>query len=288
MKKPNPNLVYLNGKYLPIDQAQVSVLDRGFLLGDSVYEVIPVYFGKAFRLNEHLDRLDNSLKSIRLENTLARTELTIAIEKIITQSDCDHQSVYLQITRGVSEVRDHVFPDRYTPTLFIMSTHVDPHKFGSLKQGIKAITLDDIRWRYCSIKATTLLANVLARQRAADDNALEAILIRDGFALEGAASNLFIVEGSTIVTPPKGEELLPGITRDLILELAQNNSIATEETAISLDRLKAADEIWLSSSVREIVPVVMLDNQSVNDGLAGPMWRKVTKLFNNYKQSLKP
>jgi len=287
MSASNSDLVYLNGEYKPKNEASVSILDRGFLLGDSIYEVIPVYFGKPFRLEEHLIRLENSLQAIRLKNPLSAEEWQQAIRKITRQFDVNHQSIYLQVTRGVSMTRDHIFPEDCVPTVLIMSTPVDQSKHLELKGGITAITVDDIRWKLCRVKATTLLANVLARQQAIEENAMEAILIRDGYALEGAATNLFIVKNSIITTPPKGDELLPGITRDLILELAQANNIKFEEKSISLDQLRSADEIWLSSSVRELVAVIELDKEIINNGEPGPLWQKMSSLFDSYKQNLR-
>lgn len=278
--------VYLNGKILPETEAQISVMDRGFLLGDSVYEVIPIYNGKAFRQSEHLKRLDNSLKAIQINNPLSTQEWEKAIDDITSQYSQGRQSLYLQVTRGVAKVRDHVFPDpNIQPTVFIMSTPVKESTYSQLALGISAITMDDIRWQYCCIKATTLLANVLARQRAAEQNAAEAILIRNGYALEGAASNLFIIKNHEIITPPKGDELLPGITRDLILELAEANQLPYHEQPIPLEQLQNADEIWLSSSVRELVPVIQLDQKAVTQGHPGPLWKKMYQLFSAYKQT---
>lgn len=279
--------IYLNGEYLPLADAKISVLDRGFLLGDSIYEVIPVFAGKAFRLPHHLQRLNNSLDAIKIKNPHSEQEWHAIIKGISSQFANQDQSIYLQVTRGIAPIRDHVFPGSVHPSVFAMSTPIDPAKQANPEQGIAAITMNDLRWKLCCIKATTLLANVLARQTAAEQGAAEAILIRDGLALEGAASNLFIVRDGLLITPPKGDELLPGITRDLILELAAQNSIEFKEQSITQKELNEADEIWLSSSVREIAPVVKLDGTTQGNASPGPLWRQMNKLYQQYKQDLR-
>ncbi|MDO9371034.1 MAG: aminotransferase class IV, partial [Gammaproteobacteria bacterium] len=196
------------------------------------------------------------------------------------------QYVYLQITRGVAK-RDHAFPKDTAPTVFATSSPLPPIPETFATQGITAITLEDIRWKYCHIKAIALLPNILLRQEAIDRGATEAILIRDGSVTEGAASNLFIIKNNTVITPPKGPLLLPGITRDLILELAQAHGIASREAAISEGELRAADEIWLTSSTKEIMPVTTLDGVTVSGGKPGPVWVRMTALFQDYKHKLR-
>lgn len=278
--------VFLNGKFLPLSKANVSVLDRGFLLGDGIYEVIPVYSGKLFRLDQHLQRLDDSLKGVQITPPYNHEEWEKILMDLVSRTEGDDQSVYLQITRGVAPKRDHEFPKNITPTVFAMSNAFSLPDSGLLETGISVITLEDIRWRYCNIKAITLLANVLSRQQALDEGAMDAILVRDGDAIEGAASNLFIVKDNTIITPPKSEKLLPGITRDLILELAQANSIPYKEAIISEMDLESADEIWLSSSTKEILPVTLLNNKVVGNGKPGHVWQQMLSIYQEYKQSL--
>ncbi len=281
--------VYLNGEFLPLDQAKVSVLDRGFIFGDGVYEVIPVYGGQLFRLSEHLQRLDQSLAGIRLGNPLAYDLWNSILEELVERNAVDEsgdQSLYLQVTRGVAK-RDHVFPKGVTPTVFAMSNPLAPLPATLAAEGVTAITLDDIRWRYCNIKAITLLPNILLRQQALDAGAVEAILISDGEVTEGAASNLFIVKDNILITPPKGPRLLPGITRDLILELAETHGIACREGAIRDNELRAADEVWLTSSTKEILPVTHLDGKPVSGGKPGPMWVRVISLYQDYKRVLR-
>lgn len=281
--------VYLNGEFLPLDQAKVSVLDRGFIFGDGVYEVIPVYGGQLFRLNQHLQRLDHSLAGIQLDNPLAYDQWNSILEELVERNATEvygDQSVYLQVTRGVAK-RDHAFPKGVAPTVFAMSNPLAPLPVSLAAEGIAAITLDDIRWRYCNIKAITLLPNILLRQQALDANAAEAILISNGEVTEGAASNLFIVKDNILITPPKGPRLLPGITRDLILELAETHGIACREGAIRENELREADEMWLTSSTKEILPVTRLDGKAVSGGKPGPMWARVIALYQDYKRALR-
>jgi len=273
--------VYLNGQYLPLCDAKVSVMDRGFLFGDGIYEVIPSYSGKLFHFQDHMERLENSLSSIRLPNPHDRAQwLEILTPLLDTSLD---QSIYLQITRGVSDKRDHAFPENIVPTVFAMCSSIVP--LANLDSGVKAISVDDSRWELCNVKATTLLANILLRQQAVEQGCAEAILVKDGYVTEGAASNIFAVIDGILITPPMGPEILPGITRNVILELAKQNNIPYSEDIISLDALKTANEIWLTSSTREIVPVVQLDDETIANGKPGPIWRTMNQLFQAYKQS---
>lgn len=274
-------IVYLNGEYLPLSEAKISVLDRGFLFGDGVYEVIPAYFGKLFCLEAHLQRLNNSLSSIRLEIAKDRQQWLEIVQPLLVEGDA--QYIYLQITRGVADKRDHAFPEACQPTIFAMCSAIAPF---AREQGVQAITLDDMRWQLCNIKATTLLANILLRQQAVENNSAEAILIKDGYATEGAASNLFAVLDGVLVTPANSNEILPGITRDVIIDLAKANGISVHESTISLADLQTASEIWLTSSTREILPVITLDNQPVGSGQVGPVWHTMQKLFQEYKRAV--
>jgi len=279
-------IVYLNGQFIPEDKAQVSVLDRGFIFGDGVYEVIPVYGGRLFRLDEHIDRLDNSLNAIRLTNPLTRPEWESLLTTLVQHNGPGDLAVYLQITRGVAK-RDHALPSEPQHTVFAMANPLSTPNKADLISGVAAITHDDYRWKNCHIKSISLLPNILLRQQAIDAGAVEAILIRDDEATEGAASNLFIVDKGTIITPPKGHFLLPGITRDLILELAQENNLAYREASISATQLQHADEIWLTSSMKEIVPVTRLNDATIGNGTAGPIWTTMFDLFQDFKQQLR-
>ncbi len=276
-------IVYLNGEFLPLEEARIPVLDRGFIFGDGVYEVIPVYDGHLFRLEAHLQRLENSLNSIKLTNPFTQQQLTDILENLVTKNNAGDQSLYLQITRGVSK-REHNFPAGIEPTVFIMSNPIETQKPST---GVKAITHNDIRWQYCNIKAISLLPNVLLRNDAIDAGASENILIRDGYVMEGAASNVFIVVDEVAITPPKSQFILPGITRDLILEAMREANLPCREANIPQTQLHYAQEIWVTSSTREILPVTTLDEKIVGTGEPGPIWLKVWKIYQNYKQKLR-
>ncbi len=274
--------VFLNGKWLPADQAKVSAFDRGFVFGDGVYEVIPVYGKRPFRLTQHLARLDRSCNSIRLQNPHSGEEWTKIIGQLIEQSNSDDQSIYLQITRGVA-ARDHAFPVKVSPTSFAFSK---PLKYADNKEqenGVSAITTEDIRWLRCDIKSVALLANVILRQDAIESGAAEAILLRDESLTEGAASNIFIVKNDCIITPPKSELILPGITRDLIVELAQANDICMEERNVTVRELMTADEVWMSSSTKEILPIVTVNDTVIGNGKPGPMHKRLYDIYQAYK-----
>ncbi len=286
---PSSSICYLNGDYLPLGQAKVSVLDRGFIFGDGVYEVIPVYGDHLFRLQQHLQRLNNSLDAIKLANPLSDEQWHDMLQMLVKKNQDQHnpdKSVYLQLTRGVAK-RDHGFPKNTPVTIFAMSNPLLATDMEKMQAGVAAITLDDIRWRYCHIKTIALLPNILLKQQAIEKHASEAILVREGQVTEGSASNLFIVRNGVIKTPAKSERLLPGVTRDLIVELAQNNGMICEETTISETELHAADEIWLSSSTREILPITRLDEKTIGTGTAGPLWQKMIKIYQSYKQKLR-
>ncbi len=274
--------VYLNGQYLPFADAKISVMDRGFLFGDGVYEVIPAYAGKLFRLDDHLERLDNSLKSIRLQNPHTREQWRNLLTPLLKPGI--DQSVYLQITRGAAPKRDHAFPTDVSPTVFVMVSNINPHV--DENNGLKAISLEDSRWKLCETKAITLLANVLLRQEAVEHGCAESILFKEGFLTEGAASNVFAVINGVLMTPPKSPAILPGITRDVILEIAEKNNIPHSQQAISKADILAASEIWITSSTREIIPIVELDGVKVGNGKPGSVWKSFFKLFQEYKSSI--
>lgn len=275
--------VYLNGAFMPVEEAQVSVLDRGFLFGDGVYEVIPVYAGHVLRLDEHLQRLQQSLDAIQLEIT---EDWPALIAELIELNDGGDLSVYLQVTRGVAEKRDHAFPRVAVPTVFMMATAFTPVQDLEQVQGIKAVTVVDNRWLRCFIKSICLQPNVLLKQQATEAGALEAILIRDGFVTEAAAANVFVIKDGVIYTAPKDELILAGITRDLVLELARAVDIDCREEAPSVALLESADEVWISSSTREIVPVTELDGSPVGSGQIGPVWYNAMQQYQVYKQQL--
>lgn len=284
------SIVYLNTEYLPIDQAKVSVLDRGFLFADGVYEVIPAYGGHLLRMQEHMQRLQNNLDAIRLENPLSHQQWQEIIEKLLLDNPNtgpgDDKSIYLQVTRGASAIRNHGFPQMVKPTVFMMVNELAPVNKESLRAGVAAITLDDIRWKACHVKSISLLGNILLRQQAEDVGAAEAILISDGLVTEGAASNVFVVIDNILVTAPIGNRLLPGITRDLVLELAAAHNVVYQERNFTEAELLSASEIWLTSSTKEILPVVKLNGKPVANGQFGPIWENMIDLYMAYKEKL--
>jgi len=273
---------YFNGKFLPLSEISISPLDRGFVFGDGVYEVIPVYGGQPFRLDSHLQRLDNSLTAIRLANPYPHKQWHTLLTQLIEENHSGDQSLYIQITRGVAE-RDHAFPATGTPTVVAMSKPLP----AAQQSPVKAITLEDVRWHWCHIKATALLGNLLLRQQAVDAGCHEAILLRNGMLTEGAASNVFIVKNNTIMTPLKSQQILPGITRDIVVELAEKNRLNIAETEISEQDVLNADEIWITSSTKEIAPVIELNGQTVSNGQAGPVCQKMQQLFNEFKTQMR-
>lgn len=275
------SICYLNGEFLPLEEAKVPVLDRGFIFGDGIYEMIPAFSGHTFRLKEHLQRLISSLEAVHIKNPYSLLEWTDLIKKLVQKNAAKHQAIYLQITRGVAR-RDHAFPDDAEPTIFIMSNSLPESQ---KVKPVSAAVIQDPRWSNCDIKAISLLPNVLLRHQAREKGAYEAILIRDGFLTEGAASNVFIVSNGVVKTPPKGPKLLPGITRNLLIDLLQKNNILCEETEISEAELRDADEIWLTSSTKEIVPVTQLDNKNVGDGDVGVIWHRSVGLYQSFKDT---
>ncbi len=279
-------IVYLNGQYLPIEDAKISVLDRGFTFGDGVYEVIPVYKGHIFRMREHLERLNNSLDEVYIDRPYALEQwqgiLRELIEKNSIKNTGNDLSLYMQVTRGISE-RDHAIDIATKQTVFAMCRPLPEYDRCA---GISAIIEEDIRWKYCHIKAITLLPSVMLRHKARDAGATEAILVKDGYITEGAASNVFIVKNGIVKTPPKDGSLLPGITRDLVVELLTESGIPCEELAIKEIELKQADEIWITSSTWEIVPVTRLDNNPVGTGRPGEVWQQASEIYQTFKTGI--
>lgn len=277
--------VYLNGQFLPVNQAQISVMDRGFLFGDGVYEVIPVYNKKLFRLEQHLQRLNASLKAIRVEFDLNQYPWEKIFTQLIESSIStlgNNQAIYLQITRGATPERSHYFSSEIKPTIFAYAMPFNRLSYEDLNKGMSAITLEDIRWQNCYIKAITLLPNLLMYQHAKDSAANEAILLRNDEAVEASTSNLFIVKNNMIITPPLSNFLLNGVTRNLILELAKQNNLPCQENKITEAELRDADEIWVASSTKEIYPIIKLDGKSVGNGKPGLVWNKIIKYYKDY------
>ncbi len=279
--------IYLNGHYLPIEEAKISVLDRGFIFGDGVYEVIPVYSRRAFRLEEHLRRLHHSLDSILLLNPHSDEEWADILNELIARHAEEDQYLYLHITRGVAK-RDHAFPNPpVRPTVFIMSSPLLPPPAALLHSGISCITAPDNRWLRCDIKAISLLPNVLLRQLAIDAGCTETILIRNNeFLTEGAASNIFMVKNGELFAPPKDNLMLPGITYDVILEIAAANGIPHEVRRIVAEELLTADELLLTSSTREVLAITHVDGKAVGSGKPGAMFARLHALYQDFKHTV--
>ncbi|MDD5181411.1 MAG: D-amino acid aminotransferase [Gallionellaceae bacterium] len=278
--------VYLNGQFMPIEEARIPVLDRGFIFGDGVYEVIPVYSRRAFRLAEHLKRLQHSLDGIRLQNPHGEAEWTRIINELIARNEVADQYLYLHITRGAAK-RDHAFPmPPVAPTVFMMSNPLLTPPAPLLQSGVGAVSAADNRWLRCDIKAIALLPNVLLRQMAIDAGCAETILIRDGYMTEGAASNIFVVKNGRLLAPPKDNLMLPGITYDVVLEIAQADNIPHEVRKIAADEVFNADELLLTSSTKEVLAITTLDGKPVGDGKPGAMFARLHKLYQDFKRDV--
>ncbi|MDO6563276.1 aminotransferase class IV [Amphritea sp. 1_MG-2023] len=277
--------VFLNGEYIAEDQAQVSVFDRGFLFGDSVYEVIPFYQGVGFRLDEHLQRLAYSLEAIQI---VADYDWSAILTRLVDLNGGGNLSVYLQISRGSAGRRSHIYDANMIPTVFACCNPIkDIYDAGPDSiAGVRAMVTDDLRWGRCDIKSTGLLPNILVMQQAKQAGVQEGLMMRDGLLTEGASCNVMLVEKGVIYTPRGGAEILGGTTRELIRELAANNGIVMQEADIDYARLLAADEVWLSSSTRAVVPVIEIDGQPVADGKKGPLWAQMFELFTRYQNDL--
>ncbi len=267
---------YLNGEFLPLDQARVPVLDRGFIFGDGVYEVIPVYDRAPFRLEEHLRRLKRSLAAIALTNPHDDAGWSALIDTLIAHHPWPDQSVYLHVTRGVAP-RNHAFPEGVKPTVFMMSGALRLPSEAERTMGVSALSLPDFRWLRCDIKSIALLGNCLLRQAAVEAGCKEAILFRDGWLTEGAASNIFVVSHGVLLAPPADHLILPGITYELTIELARTHGLPCEVRPVSEAETRAADEIWLSSSTNEVLAITRLDGKPVGGGMPGPVWQQMAQ-----------
>lgn len=282
--------VYLNGQFLPLAEAKISVLDRGFVFGDGVYEVVPVYSEKPFRLDEHLRRLQASLDHIRLVNPHETAEWRERILQLIALQDFADQSLYIQVTRGTpvegQPPRDHAFPEEVSPTVFMFAQPLLTATPEQKATGVCAVTAVDNRWLRCNIKAISLLANILLKQQAIDADCAETVMLRGGFLTEGAASNIFVVKDGVLMAPPPSNLMLTGTTYDVVLELAAAHSIPHEVRAISEAEVRSADELWMTSSTREIMAIVMLDGAPVGAGVPGPLAQRMDGLYQTFKHQV--
>ncbi|MFO7543223.1 MAG: D-amino acid aminotransferase [Thiobacillus sp.] len=277
--------VYLNGEFMPLAEAKIPVLDRGFVFGDGVYELVPVYSGQPFRLDDHLRRLQASLDGIRLANPHGIDVWRGLILQLVGLQDFADQSVYIQVTRGVA-LRDHPFPRGVPPTVFMFAQPLVTASAEQKAAGACAVTAVDNRWMRCDIKAISLLANILLRQQAVDAECAETLLLRDGWLTEGTASNIFVVKNGVVRTPPPSNLMLTGVTYDVVLELAAAHGIASEVRAISEAEVRDADELWMTSSTREIMPIVKLDGVPVGAGVPGPLARQMDALYQTFKHQV--
>ena len=276
------SIVYLNGRYLPIEEATVSVLDRGFIYGDGVYELIPVYRRQPYRMAQHLQRLQHSLDGIRLANPHTAAEWGAIVTALVAKQPFDDQGVYFQVTRGAAK-RDHTFPKDVPATVFMMSNPLATPSADVVESGVACVTAVDSRWMHCDIKSISLLGNVLMRQFAADQDAVETVMFRNGYLTEASASNVLIVRDGKIFAPPKDNLILPGITYGAIYDLAQQGGIPFEMRPVRESEAWTADELWLSSSTKEVLAITTLDGKPVGNarhaGRPGPVFRKMFALF---------
>lgn len=279
------NIVYLNGVFLPASDAHISVFDRGFLFGDSVYEVIPFYQGTGFQLKHHIQRLRNSLRAVRIHSELDWADI---MQELVEQNGGGNLSVYLQVSRGDVGERSHGFDEAMAPTVFACCQPIrDIYSLDvSEVAPIKVIVTADMRGHRCDIKSTCLQPNIMVLQQARAQGAGEALQMRDGLLTEGTSSNLYIVRQNVIYTPKLGSEILGGVTRQLVLELADEHGIQLQETDLDYEQLLDADEVWISSSTRAVVPVVEVDGEMIGEGTPGPLWKQMYQLFVEYHQVL--
>jgi D-alanine transaminase len=277
------DIVYLNGEFMPIEEARIPVLDRGFIFGDGVYEVIPVYSRRPFRPAEHLRRLQYSLDKVRIDNPHSADEWTRLLGEIIQRNAGDDQSVYLQVTRGVAK-RDHAFPKGIKPTVFMMSNPLVTPAPALVESGVACITAQDYRWLNCDIKSVSLLGNCMLRQLSVDAGAAETILFRDGQLTEASSSNVFIVRDGVVFAPPKDHLVLPGITYDVVIEIARAREFQIEIRPVSEAEVRSADEVWVTSSTKEVLAVTTLDGKPVGDGRPGPLFRRMHALYQSFKK----
>ena len=276
--------VFLNGSWLPAQEARVSVMDRGFLFGDGVYEVIPVYSRQAFRLEQHLARLQKSLDGIQLANPHRLEEWIAFVTRLAREAEWEDQSIYIQVTRGPMAVRNHAFPREITPTVVLLAEPMSPPPASQREQGIATVSAADIRWLRCDLKTTSLLANCLLRQLAVAAGCVETVLFRDGFLTEGSASSIFVVKDGVLLAPIKNHLMLPGITYDVVLELAAQHRLPFEVRDITEAETRAADELWMCSSTKEVLPIVTLDERKVGaDGTPGPTFAKMYAWYQEFK-----
>jgi len=277
---------YLNGDLIPVDEAKIPALDRGFLFGDAIYEVIPVYAGVLFRAQSHIERLMRGLEKINIADRRSAEDWHALFQSVANANGAVDQYIYVQVTRGVSRYRDHATPKDIEPLVFAMAQKLAPRSEQIGLSGIQAVLLEDTRWARCDIKSTSLLANVLLRQSALEQDCSEALLHRDGYITEGAASTVMMIKNDTLVVPPNDHEVLPGTTRRLVEELADTIALTCETRKFRVDELLKADEVLLSAATKEVMPVCSIDSKPIGDGKPGQWWRKLDTAYQTYKSTL--
>src|ERR1700734_188802 len=285
MSGPLP-ICYLNGAYLPLSEARVSPFDRAFLFGDAVYEVVPLYGSRLFRLRQHLDRLNRSLAAIRMPPAMSHGDWAHVCQELISRNSADQGHLYMQVSRGAEFGRNHAWPEGLKPTLFAYCTELDPLPDALLEHGVAAVTATETRWARRDIKATALLANILLKKLSADAGAYETILLENGELTEGSSTTVHVVKGGVIHTPPNGHHILPGTTRDVVGELASRLSVRSESGRVTEAELRTADEIWLAFSTRGVLPVTALDGAPVGSGKPGPLFKRMNAAFVAYTREL--
>jgi D-alanine transaminase len=278
-------IAHFNGELLPLDEIRISPLDRGFIFGDGVYEVVPAYGGALLRAREHFQRLQRSMDEIKLANPHTVDQWIAEVNRLLAHHP-GNQSVYIQVTRGAPQKRDHVIPKGLVPTVFMMASPLPTPSQEMVDKGVACVSAKDFRWEKCHIKSTSLLGNVLARQISADAGATETILFRSGFLTEAAASNVFIVKDGAVAAAPQDNHILLGITYELLTELARDGKLRFDVRPVAEAEVRAADEIWLSSSTKEVLAVTTLDGKPVGAGVPGPVFRRMHALFQEYKARL--
>jgi D-alanine transaminase len=273
-----PNIAFVNGRFMPLADARVSVEDRGFQFGDGVYELIRTYGGRLYHLRDHLERLEQSADAIGLSIVYSKSRWKMILEKAHTQSGYPEAKIYIQVTRGAAP-RDHSFPKKSRMSVIVTVRKLVPLRPKLREKGASVITVTDLRWGRCDIKTINLLPNVMARQKARSAGAFEALFVRDGLVMEGAGSNVFAVIKGQIVTPPKGPAILPGITRDLVIAQARDARDSVIEKGIRLEELLGAEDVFLTGTTVEILPVVKVDGRTIGDGRPGKTTRRLYQLF---------
>ncbi|KAA3653108.1 MAG: D-amino acid aminotransferase [Proteobacteria bacterium] len=280
------SVCYLNGEWMELSAARVSPMDRGFLFGDGAYEVLPAYSGKLFRLDEHLRRLEHTLGQMGLPNPMSRDEWRQVLRGIVERNGTADQSIYLQVTRGVAAVRAHAYPAEVSPTVFVMSEALVTPTDETRASGVSAVSAADFRWLRCDLKTVSLLANCMLKQMAAEKGCMETILFRDGFLTEGAASSIFVVQDGVLHVPPKSHLMLPGITYDVVLELARDRGMPFQVREVLEEEVRSADELWMTSSTKEVLPITRLDDRPVGKGKPGPMAAQMYEWYQDFKQGV--